>query len=271
MTAKRVSIISCGWYGKALASHLLSKGYHVQGTRTTAAGVEELNDLGITGHELTLGAQVHCHHLDALVDCDVLIINVPPRLRAGQNDYLQKMNALLDACKHRVFERVIFISSTGVYPDTLDTATENEASAHSKSSEVMLAAESLWKAFPSVVLRFSGLIGNSRHPGRFLAGRTQLTGANSPVNLVHIDDCINATEFVLNHASPAPCYNLTTPHHPTKQVFYSEAAKQLNLEPPQFDEQSAQHRGKRVSGAQITKDGYQYIHNDLLQLLASWR
>ena len=43
---------------------------------------------------------------------------------------------------------------------------------------------------PHCAVRFAGLIGPARPPGRFLAGRTDLAGGERPVNLVQQIDCL---------------------------------------------------------------------------------
>lgn len=47
--------------------------------------------------------------------------------------------------------------------------------------------------------RLAGLVGPSRHPGRWLAGKTGLPGGNAPVNLVHQDDVIGILLRVLEN------------------------------------------------------------------------
>ena len=51
--------------------------------------------------------------------------------------------------------------------------------------------------FMTTVIRFAGLFGYDRNPGRFLAGRKEVRNGEAPVNLIHRDDCINIIELVI--------------------------------------------------------------------------
>ncbi|MFB6305982.1 MAG: SDR family NAD(P)-dependent oxidoreductase, partial [Flavobacteriales bacterium] len=71
------------------------------------------------------------------------------------------------------------MSSTSVYPALNRTIRENDAKAPEKESgkallnaEQLLNQETQWQ---TTVLRFCGLIGHNRHPGRFLTGKKSLS------------------------------------------------------------------------------------------------
>ena len=46
------------------------------------------------------------------------------------------------------------------------------------------------KKFNTTVIRFGGLIGYDRMPGKFLTGKKDLPNGDAPVNLIHRDDCV---------------------------------------------------------------------------------
>ena len=52
---KRVSILGCGWVGKALAIKLVQKGYEVEGTTTSANKLDYLQSHGIIPFIIDIG------------------------------------------------------------------------------------------------------------------------------------------------------------------------------------------------------------------------
>ncbi|GLP96683.1 SDR family oxidoreductase [Paraferrimonas sedimenticola] len=272
-TAKSISIISCGWFGRALGAHLSQKGWQVKGAKRELEAAQELAEQGIEGYQLSLEPKLICSNIDELLDSDYCVVNLPPRLRAGDSDYLEKLDNLLAAMANKSYQRVVYISSTGVYSDSLEVATEADASAHSESARVMLEAEQCFQqAHNAVVIRFAGLIGAGRQPGRFLAGRKDMAKPLAPVNLVHLRDCVAACEHILTLEQVQPAYNLAAPDHPTRRAFYQAAAESMGLEAPQFiDDQQA---GKRVESSAIVQSGYRFQVTDLMACLSdpnSWK
>ena len=85
------------------------------------------------------------------------------------------------------------------------------------------------------ILRLAGLIGKQRHPVKFLAGKRNLKQGNSPVNLVHLEDCIQAISALLMNPNGLRTYHLCAPVHPTRAEYYTKAAACYDLFTPQFE------------------------------------
>ncbi len=273
----KVAIVGCGWFGLPLAKALVSAGIQVAGTKRSPEGCDELSLNGISPFELDLSlinqqtlAQ-NCIRLTPLLDAEVLIVNIPPGLRRGENQYLNHIERLHQLIDGRNYKRVIFISTTGVYPSSDQHMHENDAQAYDDKSAVLLKAESYFTAMNnSCIIRFSGLIGPKRHPGKFFAGRQDIAGGNVAVNLVHLDDCIQAIKAILSATEQgkpvASIYNLAAPHHPTRAEFYRAAAIHLGLSAPEFNQQTLP--SKTIIGDLICKQlGFNYIHPDPVSML----
>ena len=272
-----IAILGCGWFGLPLAKKLLAKGYCVKGTKTAEAGVNKLQKLGIEATKLDLNTtQSHQEllRLNDILNVDVLVVNIPPKLRSNNgnnNDYLQRLNVLKTLIGQRQYKKFIFISTTGVYPETGEF-NEDEVAPWSVKSQILLAAETLFEQLNTCVVRFAGLIGENRNPARFLAGKTDLNGGQLPVNLVHLDDCICGVEAIIRAKHSQGIYNLVTPHHPSRCEFYTRASLNFNLIPPTFKESEFSSKttnaiGKKVSGQRIVKElNYQYKYTDLFSL-----
>ncbi|QUN07295.1 SDR family oxidoreductase [Shewanella yunxiaonensis] len=269
---KHIAVFGCGWFGLPLAKSLRSEHLKVTGSKTTADGVASLQALGINGVQLALDGDSRLPS-SLLQGCDALVVNIPPGLRRGDSDYLTKLMPFAALVRESQLSRLIFISSTGAYQQTEGVLTETDlVPATEGSSAVLQQAEQLFLglASPSLtvtVLRFAGLVGPGRHPGRFMAGRKGLTGPRQPVNLVHLHDCITATKLVLNADKPGAVYNLSAPFIMDKQTFYCLAAEQLALPLPEFvAEQDA--AGKRIDGNLICEElDFTYAYADANALL----
>lgn len=269
---KHIAVFGCGWFGLPLAKSLRSEHLKVTGSKTTADGVASLQALGINGVQLALDGDSRLPS-SLLQGCDALVVNIPPGLRRGDSDYLTKLMPFAALVRESQLSRLIFISSTGAYQQTEGVLTETDlVPATEGSSAVLQQAEQLFLglASPSLtvtVLRFAGLVGPGRHPGRFMAGRKGLTGPRQPVNLVHLQDCITATKLVLKADKPGAVYNLSAPFIMDKQTFYCLAAEQLALPLPEFvAEQDA--AGKRIDGNLICEElDFTYAYADANALL----
>jgi len=283
---KSVSIVGCGWFGLPLAKALIKQGYIVSGSKRSMEAAAALNHDGISGFGLDLDKQQFngcvigesepgfdestLAMLHQGLHTDAIIINIPPAIVKSPGAYLKRLSFLKRLMAQHEYMRLIFVSTTGVYPSSECPVTESDAAPHSPSSEVLLAAEKLFSECDNAcIIRFAGLVGPGRHPGRFLAGKENLPGRESPVNLVHLDDCIGAVACLLSGKALSPSYNICANQHPTREAFYSTAAKDLSLEAPTFsDESQIGQVGKCIDGTKISKElGFQYRYNDPIAML----
>jgi predicted dinucleotide-binding enzyme len=82
---QKISILGCGWLGFPLAQSLEKQGHKVKGSTTRPEKLSELRQAGIEPLWLQLTPEPKGIGWDYLLDCDVLIVNIPPRLeRAGR-------------------------------------------------------------------------------------------------------------------------------------------------------------------------------------------
>ncbi len=265
-----IAVVGCGWFGFPLAKALVSQGFKVSGCKRDLEQAQALTLDGIDGFQLdlTCESQLNAEDLTKL-HADAIVINIPPGLRNGDTGYLERLTRLHKLMGTHQYQKIIFISTTGVYPANGKAQGEGDAQAHSTISEILLKAEQLFK--PDVIVRFAGLMGPKRHPGRFLAGKTGLKGADLAVNMLHLDDAIAAVSCILNaQGELAPVYNICSPDHPTKKAFYQQAALALELAVPQFDTLGECNEDKIVDGSLICKQlGFQYQYICLADALVS--
>lgn len=233
-----VSILGCGWYGKALAKELLQKGIIVKGSATSVEKLDALKGLGTSPFTVQVNADEINYDID-FFKCDVLVISIPPGLKKGEgSSYLPKLNHIIQAIIQNNIPKVIYISSTGVYGDHNKIVAENDdPKPDSESGKILLYAESLFKSesnFKATIIRFAGLVGPGRHPGRFFAGKKDVPNGLAPVNMIHLDDCVGIGSAIIEQEAFGHLFNACSPDHPAKEDFYKDAALKGGYEAPQF-------------------------------------
>lgn len=257
-----VAIIGLGWLGLPLYNTLATAGYPVKGSVTTAERAHKLRQMGYKAYAVEIFETGIEGETDALFEnIDCLIIMVPPGLRnslrqAGtSNSYVLKMERLLEAIEHTAIAQIIFVSSTSVYGDIQGKVTErDEPEPETLSGKQLRLAEKLFlnsKKIQSTVVRFGGLLGGSRQPVRYLAGRRDLADSNAPVNLIHREDCIAILVEIIKQRAFGNVFNAVNPHHPKKSDYYIQKATELGLEPPIFAKPVANEIFKQVDSINL--------------------
>lgn len=245
-----ISILGCGWYGLALAKRLLAAGYAVKGSTTSPEKVEILSSLGIQAFLLNFQEQEVNNDPD-FFNTDILVIAIPPkRSSSEQSTFSGKIQKIANLAQAAKVPQVIFISSTAVYGESnAEVTASSQPLPDTPSGKAMLETEQLLSAntsFSTTILRFAGLIGPGRNPGKFFAGKQDIPNGQAPVNLVHQQDCVEFTLALIRQAAFGVIYNVCSPDHPSKQEFYVKAARQSQLPLPSFNDELL--KWKIVSG-----------------------
>lgn len=238
---KSVSIVGLGWLGLPLARYLKNLGWEVKGSKRTHEGVEQMRLLRLETYHLELTPEINADpdDLTELLSVDALIINIPPsQYFFDLEHYVQGVkNVVNEALLHNV-NHLIFISSTSVFPDV--SGEFDESSQPQPTSEVgkaLVEIENWLFGLQDIdvdIIRFAGLVGDDRHPVHSLAGKENLKQGNTPVNLVHLDDCARAVQLLLETPSYQRLYHLSAPEHPSRAEYYTQTAEKLGLNPPHF-------------------------------------
>jgi nucleoside-diphosphate-sugar epimerase len=265
----KISVIGCGWLGLPLAINLIDKGFKVNGSSTSNEKLAALKANAIAPFLVQLG-KPNNNSLSDFLKADLLIVNVPPgRNNEDVNDYSNKMVELAKAISESTIKKIIFISSTSVYDEINELVDETSMSlSNSNSGQRMIDAENIFRNLEQVdttIIRMAGLIGPKRHPGRFFAGKENIPNGLSPINLIHLDDCIGIIEFVIKNAIWNKVFNGAAPTHPTKMEFYDLASQKLYDKRAKFLEEKGEF--KIVDSSKIINEGYQFKHPNLMEWL----
>lgn len=269
--ALTVAVLGCGWLGLPLARALVEAGYRVHGSTTTPGQLLTLRDAGIRPFLLRLAPSLTPTDADTLqallYGVDVLVLNVPPTRGAGSAQvYPELLRPVVEAAERAGGPHIVFVSSTGVYADEPRLMRESDAVAAADAAVPLLQAEALFQSPRHTVVRLAGLMGPGRAPGRFLAGRAGVPHGEAPVNLIHLQDCINLLGRIIEGNVWGYTFNASAATHPSRRTFYTEAATRLGLQPPTFLEEPT--GGKQIDSSLIRElTGYQFRHEDVVAAL----
>lgn len=270
-----ISILGCGWLGLPLGRHLKANGYKVKGSVTREQKLTELSAEGIEPFQIHVDENgVHCDGCTDFWKSDTLILNIPPGRRKGDvlRRHPEEIKAIIEKAGRGTINWIIFAGSTSVYDNHSGKVAEGDATpetASSDSGRALILVEQMLReetGFETTVIRFGGLYGYDRHPGRFLAGRKNVSGGNRPVNLIHRDDCLEIISRVISGQVRGVTLNAVSDGHPSRYEYYRAAAKGLGLDPPEFDGEEEQPGfNKIVSNEHLKKTlGYSFIYPDPL-------
>ncbi|MES2276304.1 MAG: SDR family oxidoreductase [Bacteroidota bacterium] len=256
-----VSILGCGWYGRALATALLEEGVAVKGSTSSPDKLAELSALGIQPYVVNLPDTAQ----PGFFDTDILVVSIPPKFRKGESDaFISKIQSIITAIQHYGIKHVIYTSSTGVYGENQGAVNElTDPVPDDLSGKLLLEAETLFQSqtnFLTTIIRFGGLVGPGRHPGRFFAGKKGIPNGLGPVNLVHLDDIVAITQSIIAQTAWGQVFNACAPDHSTRADFYTRATQLAGLELPEFKQELL--NDKTVDSIKLGPLlNYQFKHN----------
>jgi nucleoside-diphosphate-sugar epimerase len=238
----KISILGCGWLGLPLAKDLIEKGFTVKGSTTSMEKISVLEHSKIDPFLITLSPTLSKREEEETIEkflneSKILIINIPPKLRKNnQEDFVGKIITLIPFIEKSTVENVIFVSSTSVYGDSkaseIRLTEETKPQPDTEGGKQLLQTEHLLQSntfFKTTIVRFGGLIGNDRHPIRFLSGRENIENPEAPINLIHQEDCIGIIEKIIETDCWNETFNAVAPFHPSRENYYTQKAIDLDL------------------------------------------
>ncbi len=265
MSMSVITIIGAGWLGSPLA-HCFSQSHTVYASKTSAGGLAQFTNSAVNGFIVDLADPDSPLEKQLLIQQPETVIGCfPPGFRRGQsNDYIHYWQRLADACRSANVNKLIMISTTGVYPDRPQIMKEDEASLEltrnqsdfSEKSRILLEAEQavIDSGLNYVIIRCGGLFGPNRNPARF-AAKLSSVSHDAPANMIHLDDVIGIVTFA-QHSLNHQVVNAVAPQRPSKADFYRAALEQTgrgNELPPIVD-----HTDKGISANKLIGLGYTF-------------
>lgn len=246
-----IVVIGSGWLGLPFAEHLFERNHPVSATRRILAQSESL--VPILQYPSSDG-----NH-DFLAEAAVVVLAFPPdrsSLEAYANDCLQ----IVENCGPQT--RFLMISSTSVYPSTVAVADEQAADdADPRENRILFAERAMQQQLGNrlTILRLAGLIGPGRFPVTAMSRSGKTYHANDPVNVIHLEDAVRLSRFLVENDHGGEIVNGCAAEHPLKKAYYSWMAGELSIPCPLFE---AGGGGKIIDSAKSRKLGFNYRRDD---------
>jgi nucleoside-diphosphate-sugar epimerase len=200
-----------------------------------------------------------------LFDSEILIVTLPPRSRHGDGEvYLQQLASLRALVANSAVKQIIFISSTGIYPNenkAVPYSEEEQLTESNAGNSILYRAEQLMKESPSyalTILRMGGLMGADRIPGSYFSGKEEVVG-HTRVNFIHQDDAARMIAWVLDQGLWNQTFNGVAPEHPLRREVYAKNASALGILPPaSYLEVADEKVGRWISSEKISATGFSF-------------
>ncbi len=295
---KQISILGCGWLGLPLAKTLIENGFSVKGSTTSENKLALLEENKIQPFLLSLFEdKIEGNIQEFLNNSEIVIIDIPPSLRGekklldsstnaqyrqARSDkkkiFVEKIKTLVTQIEKSSIKKVLFVSSTSVYSDVeifstpLEVTEKTPTNPDTESGRQLVEVEELLLGNPNfntIILRFGGLIGEDRHPIKYLAGKENIENPEGPINFIHREDCIGIIITIINLLLDSArsdnkqhnqmlkqvqqdniLFNAVAPQHPTREAYYHKKAENMNLALPTFVKNTIS-KGKIISSAKI--------------------
>ena len=252
---KNISILGCGWLGKALAISLLEDDFLVKGSTTSVDKITNLEAVGIETYLINIS---EFEEFDNFLNTDILIIAITSK-------DIDSFENLISQIQNSAVQKVVFISSTSVYARRNKVMTEEDAVLETSLTEI----ETLFREntfFETTIIRFAGLFGDERHPAYWFKNRRKIPQPKGFVNMIHREDCIEIIHTIIAKNCWNTSFNACSNHHPTREEFYVNARMSKGLEPPVFEE-NEKYQWKIISAKKLQKIlDYKFIYDNLMKI-----
>jgi nucleoside-diphosphate-sugar epimerase len=268
-----ISIIGLGWLGMPLATAFQQAGAMVKGSTTNAEKKRMLEKKGFTGEQLILDPEIKGPIPENLFNTDLLFINIPPSSRSKPYSYHPKQIEVLKniAMEHGI-KKIIYISSTSIYPSKNQLAKESDFLDPDNTGHpaIFQAEQILWKNknYDLSVIRFGGLLGDNRIPGKYFSGKKLVSG-HPPVNYIHREDAVRAVIWLYEKKLWNETYNIVSPKHPKKREVFEKNAAEMGFPPPVSYEDPESKAWKEISVDKWLDTGFQFVYDDPLDFTYS--
>lgn len=248
-------IVGVGYLGRVVARLWRSKGHRVLGTTRKTERFAELEALGV--EPILWDVADPGDH--SLPDAETLLYCVGFDRSVGktiQEIYVDGLRNTLSRVGQ--IERLIYISSTGVYGDANGAWIDESwpADPIDDSGRACLEAESVarhWSSetrTPLVILRLAGIYGPKRLIGAAsLRAGTPLDGDPEQfLNLIHVEDAANVVEAARTRGRESDVYLVSDGNPVARGEFYQYLCKQIGAPEPNFSASVVGMKSRRGRG-----------------------
>ena len=267
----KIAIIGLGWLGLPLARSLYQQSNFVIGSTTSPKKLAVLKNEEFDTVQFKLDPHPVGTSFQKLFEMDIAIITIPPGSAYQSGEfYLEQLKFLKYLLENSSIQKVIFMSSTSIYPKESRKISydENENLDDSTvGNQILLKAESIFQknnSFDSTVIRFGGLMGEDRIPLNYFSGKENVDG-ESRVNYIHLSDAIGIVEWTLSANLWNRTFNAVAPIHPKKRDIFNSNAEKLGLTLPKSYKSEEGKENRLIGSSAISKTGFYFKFPDPLE------
>lgn len=276
MNTQKLLIIGQGDIGLPVTNKLAQEGIAVTGLARSARSEYDLDD-----HAKFLQADALTLSADQLQDFTVIAIIVTPdeySTSGYNNSYLGICQHLAELAKQLPnIERVIFISSTGVYGqdsgEWIDKGTVPVIPARDASKVILQAEQALQQGFgdKAIIIRPSGIYGRERlmRLRKAREAHKEPIASHSWSNRIMDSDLVTIITKVLTIDMPKPLYIATDYLPVTTFELMTWLSEQVGENVPKIDSTKTATTGKRLHSniplAWLEFPDWQTGYHDILQ------
>jgi len=241
-----------------LVEHFNELGHHVKASSKSESRLAEL--LSIKCEPFIIDIERLSNNILTFLQANILIVNIPSK-------NIDAFRNLTKEIEKSEIEKVLFVSSTSVYENNNKIISESDGEESTLSP--LLSIENFFRNCGNInttIVRFGGLIGYSRNPGKFFTKGRLVQHPDSEVNLIHRDDCIKIISQIVEQEVWGEVFNCCADTHPTKREFYTQAAKSIGGLPPEFTNSDTKSF-KIISNQKVKHSlNYKFLHPDLMKI-----
>lgn len=275
---KHLLICGMGYLGTRLARQALDRGMRVTGLTRNTEKAQSLRKEGMTMIVADLVEQRWYQEVDPPVDYILNCVSAGGGGVAGYvRAYVEGMHSLLHFCAGGFAGRLIYTSSTGVYPFSEgETVTEDTVfQPQSETSEVLRTAEEFLEKSGLAswaILRLAGIYGPDRHYllNQVLSGEPEIPGEGEVyLNLIRVEDICRAvwTLWQTDSSNLNTIYNVADDQPSTKREVVAWLAGKSGRPMPEFNPSQSRRRRHLPNG----KLPNRIISNVKLKSATGWR
>ena len=119
-------------------------------------------------------------------------------------------------------------------------------------------------SFKTTLIRFGGLFGYDRKPGKFIKQNSLVENPEGYINLIHRDDCIEIIEQIILKNVWNEILNACADSHPKRRDFYTKETQKIGNYAVVFNEKS-DNKFKIINSQKLkTLLNYEFKYADLM-------
>ncbi|MGK7953462.1 MAG: NAD-dependent epimerase/dehydratase family protein [Xenococcaceae cyanobacterium] len=269
----KIAVIGCGYVGSKIARFWHDRGHTVTVTTTTP---DKVNDLSAIADRVVVTQGDDLVKLqEILANQEVILLSVGAKKRdraTYERAYLETAKNIVSVAKDiSSIKQIIYTSTHAVLGDRQGKWADEEcpvAPANENSEILAETAETLLSAqnnnLKVCILRLAGIYGENReliNIFRSWAGTTRPGNGENYINWIHLDDIVNALEF-LRQKELTGIYHLSSDETLTRKEFFERLFRTHNLPGIDWDNSTLDRRSLnvRLDNSKIKAEGFELTH-----------